>query len=182
MIYEFLDRRPVYDETVFIAPSADLIGDVTLGSQSSVWFSVTIRGDVNWIEIGERTNIQDNSCIHVMHQTGPTQIGDEVTVGHNAMIHGCTLNDRVLVGIHATVLDEAIVESDVIIAAGSLVPPGKTLESGYMYMGSPVKKTRKLTDDEMASIPQYAVNYVKYSRAYQQKDTYDVNPFYEPKD
>jgi len=182
MIYEFLDRRPVYDETVFIAPSADLIGDVTLDSQSSVWFSVTIRGDVNWIEIGERTNIQDNSCIHVMNQTGPTQIGDEVTVGHNAMIHGCTLNDRVLVGIHATVLDEAIVESDVIIAAGSLVPPGKTLESGYMYMGSPVKKTRKLTDDEMASIPQYAANYVKYSRAYQQKDTYDVNPFYEPKD
>ena len=182
MIYEFLDKKPRYDESVFVAPSADLIGDVTLGTQSSVWFNVTIRGDVNWIEIGDRSNIQDNSCIHVMHDTGPTKIGDEVTVGHSAMIHGCTIHDRVLVGIHATVLDEAEIHSDVIIAAGSLVPPGKVLESGYMYMGSPVKKTRKLTDEEIESIPQYAENYVKYSRAYQQKDTYEENPFYTTKE
>lgn len=178
MIYEFLNRSPQYDDSVFIAPSADLIGDVTLGTESSVWFNVTIRGDVNWIEIGDRTNVQDNTCIHVMNQTGPTKIGNEVTIGHSAMIHGCTIHDRVLVGIKAVILDEAVVESDVIIAAGSLVPPGKRLESGYLYMGSPVKQARKLTDEEIASIRQYSQNYVKYMRAYQQKDTYETNPFY----
>ncbi len=182
MIYEFLNRAPEYDDSVFVAPSADIIGDVKLGSESSVWFNVTIRGDVNYIRIGDRSNIQDNSCIHVMHQTGPSIIGNEVTVGHNAMIHGCTIKDRVLVGIHATVLDEAVVESDVIIAAGSLVPPGKKLESGYMYMGSPVKQVRKLTDEELASIPKFAENYVKYQRAYRQVDKYDENPFYKRND
>lgn len=181
MIYEFLNRKPEYDESVFVAPSADIIGDVTLGSESSVWFNTTIRGDVNWIEIGDRSNIQDNCCIHVMNQTGPTKIGDDVTVGHNAMIHGCTIHDRVLIGIHATVLDEAVIESDVIVAAGSLVPPQKRLESGYMYMGSPVKKVRKLTDEEIASLKEQAGHYVKYARAYMQKDTYETNPFYSAK-
>lgn len=178
MIYEFLNKSPRYDDTVFIAPSADIIGDVTIGEESSVWFNVTIRGDVNWIEIGERTNIQDNTSVHVMNQTGPTSIGSDVTVGHNAMIHGCTIHDRVLVGIHATVLDQAVIEPDVIIAAGSLVPPGKTLESGYLYLGSPVKQVRKLTDEEIASIPQNARNYIKYQRAYRQVDKYEINPFY----
>ena len=181
MVYEFLGKSPQFDDTVFVAPSADIIGDVTLGKESSVWFNVTIRGDVNWIEIGDRSNIQDNTCIHVMNQTGPTKIGSEVTIGHSAMIHGCTIEDRVLIGIQSTVLDEAIIESDVILAAGSLVPPGKRLESGFLYMGSPAKKTRELTDDELASISKHADNYVKYSRAYQQKDTYDENPFYKPK-
>lgn len=179
MIYEFLEHKPQFDESVFIAPSADIIGNVSIAAQSSVWFNVTIRGDVNWIEIGEQSNIQDNTCIHVMHDTGPTRIGNQVTVGHNAMIHGCTIHDRVLIGIHATVLDKAVIPSDVIVAAGSLVPPGKELESGYMYMGSPVKKTRPLTDEERESIPGYAANYVKYARAYQQKDTYETNPFYD---
>ncbi|WP_372638865.1 gamma carbonic anhydrase family protein [Fodinibius sp.] len=179
MIYEFLDRKPDYPESVFVAPSADLIGDVTMGEESSAWFNTTIRADVNWIEIGDRTNIQDNASIHVMNQTGPTRIGDEVTIGHNAMVHGCTLHDRVLVGIHATVLDKAIIESDVIVAAGSLVPPGKRLESGYLYMGSPAAQKRKLTDEEIASIKEHSDNYVKYARAYMQKDTYEENPFYE---
>jgi len=181
MIYEFLKCSPDFDESVFVAPSADIIGDVTIGIQSSVWFNVTIRGDVNWIEIGERSNIQDNTCIHVMNQTGPTKIGDEVTVGHSAMIHGCTIHDRVLIGIHTTVLDKAVIESDVIVAAGSLVPPGKRLESGYLYMGSPVKQVRKLTDEEIESIKKHSSNYIKYSRAYRQKDTYSGNPFYTPK-
>lgn len=178
MIYEFLGKSPQFDESNFIAPSADIIGDVILGKESSVWFNVTIRGDVNVIHIGNRSNIQDNTCIHVMNVTAPTIIGDEVTIGHNAMVHGCTIKNRVLVGIHATILDKAVVQSDIIIAAGSLVPPGKVLESGYMYMGSPVKQTRKLTKEEIESIPQYAANYVKYSRAYQQKDRYETNPFY----
>lgn len=179
MIYEFLNAKPDYPESVFIAPSADMIGDVSLGEESSVWFNTTIRGDVNWIDIGQRTNIQDNSCIHVMNQTGPTKIGNDVTIGHNAMVHGCTIHDRVLIGIHATVLDEAIIESDVIVAAGSLVPPGKRLESGYMYMGTPVKQVRKLSDEEIASIRKHADNYVKYARTYMQKDTYETNPFYD---
>lgn len=178
MIYEFLKRTPQFDDTVFVAPSADIIGDVTLGKESSVWFNVTIRGDVNFIQIGDRSNVQDNVCIHVMNQTGPTVIGNEVTIGHGAVVHGCTIKDRVLIGINATILDKVVIEPEVIVAAGTLVPPGKTLESGYMYMGSPAKKARKLTDEELASIPKYAANYVKYSRAYQQKDQYDENPFY----
>jgi len=178
MIYEFLDRTPDYPESVFVAPSADIIGDVTFGEESSVWFNTTIRGDVNWIEIGNQTNIQDNTCIHVMNRTGPTKIGSEVTIGHNAMVHGCTIHDRVLIGIHATILDEVVIGSDVILAAGSLVPPGKRLESGYMYMGSPVQKKRKLTSEEIASIKEHADNYVIYARAYMQKDTYEENPFY----
>lgn len=179
MVYAFLNKEPDFPESVFVAPSADLIGDVTIGEESSVWFNVTIRGDVNWIKVGDRSNIQDNTCIHVMNRTGPTEIGNEVTIGHNAMIHGCTIHDRVLIGIHATVLDEAIIETEVMVAAGSLVPPGKRLESGYLYMGSPVEKKRELSDEEIASTKEHSDHYVKYARVYMQKDTYETNPFYD---
>lgn len=178
MIHEFLNKTPAIHESAFIAQSADIIGDVTIGEESSVWFNVTIRGDVNRIVIGDRSNVQDNVCIHVMHHTGPTFIGNEVTIGHGAIVHGCTINDRVLVGMNVTVLDKAVVQPDVIIAAGSLVPPNKILESGYMYMGSPAKLVRKLSEAEIASIKKYSQNYIKYSRAYTGKDKYDVNPFY----
>lgn len=178
MIYEFLNRSPKFDESVFIAPSADIIGDVSIGRESSVWFNVTIRGDVNRISIGDRTNVQDNVCIHVMNQTGPTEIGNNVTIGHSAVVHGCTVRDRVLIGMNAVILDEAVIETDVMIAAGTLVPPGKTLESGYLYMGSPARKARKLTDAEIKFIEKSAQNYIKYARAYQQKDSYTENPFY----
>ncbi|MFO7847653.1 MAG: gamma carbonic anhydrase family protein [Balneolaceae bacterium] len=178
MIYEFLKKTPQFDDSVFVAPSADIIGDVVLGPESSVWFNTTIRGDVNYIRIGERTNVQDNACIHVMNQTGPTIIGDDVTIGHNAMVHGCTIHNRVLIGIHATILDEAIIPSDVIIAAGTLVPPGKKLQPGHLYMGSPAKIVRKLSVEEIASIKTSAQNYVKYQRTYRQVDTYEENPFY----
>lgn len=182
MVYEFLNRSPQFDDSVFVAPSADIIGDVKIGSNSSVWFNVTIRGDVNWIEIGEKSNIQDNSCIHVTNQTNPTLLGDRVTIGHNATIHGCTIHDRVLVGIQATILDDVIIEPDVMIAAGSLVPPGKKLESGFLYMGTPAKKVRELTDEEIQHIVQNADNYVKYQRTYRQVDKYDENPFYKAKE
>lgn len=182
MIYEFLGRSPQFDDTVFVAPSADIIGDVTIGSESSAWFNVTIRGDVNWIEIGERCNIQDNTCIHVTNQTHPTVLGNDVSIGHNATIHGCTIGNRVLVGIQSTVLDGAVIEDDVMVAAGSLVAPGKTLESGYLYMGSPARKTRKLTAEEIASLKKNAANYVKYQRTYRRVDVYDENPFYIPRD
>ncbi|MEX0769307.1 MAG: gamma carbonic anhydrase family protein [Balneolaceae bacterium] len=179
MIYEFLNNSPSFDDSVFIAPSADIIGEVTIGPESSIWFNATVRGDVNRIKIGSRSNVQDNTCIHVTRQTGPTIVGSNVTIGHNAMIHGCTIHDRVLIGIHATILDKVIIHPDVMVAAGSLVPPGKELESGFLYMGSPVKQLRKLTDKEVESIQKHADNYVKYSRAYQQKDTYEKNPFYD---
>lgn len=178
MIYPFIGKSPTFDESNYIAPSADVIGDVTLGHESSIWFNCTVRGDVNYIEIGDRSNIQDNCCIHVMNQTGPTIIGNEVTIGHGAIIHGCTIKDRVLVGMNAVVLDKAVIEEDVIIAAGSLVTPGKTMPSGYMCMGSPCKPVRKLTEAEIQSIPKYSENYVKYSRVYLGKDTFDENPFY----
>lgn len=178
MIYEFLKRSPRFDDTVFVAPSADVIGDVTLGAESSVWFNTTIRGDVNWIEIGARTNVQDNVCIHVMNQTGPTLIGAGVSIGHNAMVHGCTIHDNVLIGIQSTVLDQAVIESDVVLAAGSLVPPGHILKSGWMYMGSPAKPVRELTPRELQMIRETAEHYVAYSRAYRQIDRYEENPFY----
>lgn len=178
MISSFLGKQPQISESAFIVESADIIGDVTVGEQTSVWFNVTIRGDVNWIRIGDRSNVQDNVCIHVMNQTGPTLIGDEVTIGHGAVVHGCTINDRVLIGINTTILDKAVIESDVIIAAGSLVPPNKKLESGFLYMGSPAKPVRKLSKEEVESIKKYSQNYVKYSRAYSGEDVYDVNPFY----
>ncbi len=179
MIYEFLNARPQIDDTCFIAPSADIIGDVTLGSESSVWFNATVRGDVNYIEVGRRSNIQDNACIHVTNQTGPTIIGNQVTIGHSAVIHGCTIGDRVLVGIHSTILDQAVIEPDCMIAAGSLVSPGKQMPSGYLCMGIPAKPVRKLTDEELESLVTSSDNYVKYLRTYQQKDTYDSNPFYK---
>lgn len=178
MILEFLGKFPSIQKSAHVADSADIIGDVVIGEESSVWFNVTIRGDVNKIRIGDRSNVQDNVCIHVMNQTGPTLIGNEVTIGHGAVVHGCTIKDRVLVGINATILDKAVIESDVIVAAGTLVPPNKTLESGYLYMGSPAKATRKLSEAEIESIRKYSQNYVKYSRAYQGKDEYEVNPFY----
>lgn len=181
MIYQFLDKTPQFDDSVFVAPSADLIGDVSLGEESSVWFNATLRGDVNWIRLGRRTNVQDNVCIHVTRKSCPTQIGDRVTIGHSAMLHGCTVHDRVLVGIQSTILDRAEIEPDCVIAAGSLVPPGKRLQSGYLYMGSPVRQVRELSDEERKSILEYADNYVTYSRAYKQVDTYDSNPFYDPK-
>lgn len=180
MMYAFLEHSPVFDDTNFIAPSADIIGNVVLGTESSIWFNCTVRGDVNWIRIGARSNVQDNTCIHVTNRTHPTLIGDQVTIGHAAMIHGCEIRNRVLIGIKAVVLDGAVIESDCIIAAGSLVTPGKTMPSGWMCMGSPCKPVRKLTDDEVASIVRYSDNYVAYSRAYQRKDVYPANPWMSP--
>lgn len=179
MLHSFIGKSPFLTGENFIAHSADLIGEVHIGKQSSVWFNSTVRGDVNRIHIGERSNIQDNTCIHVMNRTGPTFIGNQVTIGHNCMIHGCTIHDRVLVGIQSTILDKATIESDVFIGAGSLVPPGKTLESGFLYLGSPVKAVRRLSDEEIASILDYSDHYVKYARAYLGLDEHNTNPFYD---
>lgn len=158
---------PQLGERAFVDASAVVIGDVEIGEDSSVWPLTVIRGDMHRIRIGKRTSVQDGSVLHITH-AGPFNpdgfpliIGDEVTIGHKVMLHGCTLGSRILVGMGSTVMDGAVVEDEVIIGAGSLVPPGKVLESGYLYVGSPVKQGRPLTDKERNFFSYTAGNYVK---------------------
>ncbi|SEG57831.1 gamma carbonic anhydrase family protein [Vibrio hangzhouensis] len=163
---------PQLDDSVYIDETSVIVGDVRLGKDASVWPLVAARGDVNHIIIGDRTNIQDNSVLHVTHKNAenpegyPLIIGSDVTIGHKVMLHGCTIKDRVLVGMGSIVLDGAIIESDVMIGAGSLVPPNKKLESGYLYVGSPVKQARPLTDKERAFLVRSANNYVQNKNDY----------------
>lgn len=163
---------PTVGENVMIDPSSVVIGNTTLGADVSIWPLVTIRGDVHRIEIGARSNIQDGSVLHVTHcstsnpQGNPLIIGEEVTVGHKAMLHGCTIGNRVLVGMGSILLDGAIVEDDVMIGAGSLVPPGKRLQRGHLYLGSPVKQIRPLTPEEIEGLRYSANNYVKWKNDY----------------
>ena len=163
---------PTYDNSVYIDESSVLVGDISLGKDSSVWPLVAARGDVNYIRIGDRTNIQDGSVLHLTRASKsnpdgyPLIIGDDVTVGHKVMLHGCQLGNRILVGMGAIVMDNAIVEDDVIIGGGSLVPPNKRLESGYLYVGSPVKQARPLTEQERAFLKVSADNYVQLKDEY----------------
>ena len=157
---------PTLANGVYIDPSCVLVGDIRLDDDTSIWPLVAARGDVNFIRIGKRSNVQDGSVLHVSRKSAanpngyPLLIGDDVTVGHKAMLHGCQIGDRVLVGMGAIILDGAIVEDDVIIGGGSLVPPNKKLESGYLYVGSPIKQARRLTEQERAFLKISADNYV----------------------
>lgn len=166
-IRTYQGTTPMLADRVFVDASAVVIGDVAIGEDSSVWPLTVIRGDMHRIRIGKRTSVQDGSVLHITH-AGPFNpdgfpliIGDEVTIGHKVMLHGCTLGSRILVGMGSTVMDGAVVEDEVIIGAGSLVPPGKVLESGYLYVGSPVKQARPLTDKERNFFSYTAGNYVK---------------------
>lgn len=166
-IRTYQKATPQLGERAFVDASAVVIGDVVLGEDSSVWPMTVIRGDMHRIRIGARTSVQDGSVLHITH-AGPFNpdgypliIGDEVTVGHKVTLHGCTLGNRILVGMGSIVMDGAVVEDEVIIGAGSLVPPGKRLESGYLYVGSPVKQARALTDKERNFFSYTAGNYVK---------------------
>lgn len=158
--------QPKIGINTYVDDSAVIVGQLYLGKDSSIWPLVAARGDVNYIQIGERTNIQDGSVLHVTRKSEslpdgyPLIIGDDVTVGHKAMLHGCKLGNRVLVGMGAIIMDNAIVEDDVIIGGGSLVPPNKKLESGYLYVGSPIKQARPLTEQERAFLKISADNYV----------------------
>ena len=178
MIRAFLGVYPKYDESNFIAPSADIIGDVHLGRETSIWYNTTIRGDVHRIRIGDYSNIQDNSVVHVTHETAPTTIGDYVTVGHGAIAHGCTIKDRVLVGMGSIILDHAVIGEDSIIGANSLVTARTVVPPRSMVLGSPAKVVRSLTDEEIETIMYYANNYVRYSAVYRGQDTPESNPFY----
>lgn len=165
-------KYPKYASSTYIDRSSVLVGDIEIGKDSSIWPLVAARGDVNHIRIGERTNIQDGSVLHVT-RTNPEApdgyallIGDDVTVGHKVMLHGCTLHNRILVGMGAIVMDGAVVEDDVIIGAGSLVPPNKHLVSGYLYVGSPVKQARPLHQAERDFLAKSAENYVQLKNEY----------------
>src|SRR6218665_2030399 len=164
--------RPQLDESVFVDPTAVIIGDVVLGRDSSVWPYAIIRGDMHRIRIGERVSVQDGSVLHITHASNynpdgyPLTIGNDVTIGHQATLHGCTVHDRVLIGMKAMVMDGAVVESEVIVGAGAVVPPGKVLASGFVYMGSPAKPVRPITEKERSYFTYTAANYAKLKNEY----------------
>jgi carbonic anhydrase/acetyltransferase-like protein (isoleucine patch superfamily) len=159
-------RMPVVHPSVFVDESAQVIGDVDIGADSSVWMNAVIRGDVNRIRIGQRTNVQDASVIHVMHDTHPTSVGDDVTVGHGAIVHGCTVGHRVLVGMGSILLNGATIGEDTIIAAGSLVTEGFVVPPRSLVMGAPARVRRGLRDDEVRFVLESAASYVRYRLDY----------------
>jgi carbonic anhydrase/acetyltransferase-like protein (isoleucine patch superfamily) len=166
MIREFKDIKPELDASVFHVESAEIIGDVVIGEHSSIWFNTVIRGDVNAIRIGARTNIQDGTVVHVTHKKHPTWIGDDVTVGHNVTLHGCRIGNRCLIGMGAVVMDGVVIGDDAMIAAGALVVPGTEVPSGTLFAGSPARLKRQLSETEIVALKQSAANYLGYVEAY----------------
>ncbi|MGO1310633.1 MAG: gamma carbonic anhydrase family protein [Kluyvera intermedia] len=177
VLRRYKDLFPVIGDRVMIDASSVIVGDVRLADDVSIWPLVAARGDVNYIQIGARSNIQDGSVLHVTHtsaknlQGNPLIVGEDVTVGHKVMLHGCTIGNRVLVGMGSILLDGVIVEDDVMIGAGSLVPQHKRLESGYLYLGSPVKQIRPLKEAELEGLRYSANNYVKWKDDYLSQDS-----------
>ena len=166
MIKPYRGVLPTIASSAFIEDTAVIIGDVAIHPESSVWFNTVIRGDVHYIRIGHRTNIQDLSLLHVTHDLYPLVIGDDVTVGHHVVLHGCTIHDRVLIGIGSIVMDGATIEEDCIIGAGSLITKGTVIPSHSLALGSPARVKRPLSEKELAWIKESANNYVRYARQY----------------
>src|SRR5512138_2399525 len=162
-------KAPRVAASAWLAETTVVTGDVEIGEESSIWFGTVIRGDVNTVRIGARTNIQDQCVVHVTGKTHPTAIGDDVTVGHRAVLHGCTVHDRCLVGIGAVVLDGAVVGPDAMIGAGALVAPGMVVPPGTLALGAPAKVKRDLTPDEVAFLLTSAANYARYAGQYRQE-------------
>ena len=175
-IRSFVDHNPTLGDRAYVDPSAQVIGNVVLGDDTSIWPLVVVRGDVNKIRIGHRSNIQDGSVIHVSRPSASnpegyaTTVGEDVVVGHKVMLHGCTIGDRVLIGMSSIILDGVTIEDEVVVGAGSLIPPGKTLESGYLYLGSPVRQVRPLTDAERENFRTGAAGYVALKNQYLDSD------------
>jgi len=165
-ILPYKNILPTLGKNVFIAQGATVIGDVHIGSESNVWFGCVIRGDVNIIRIGERTNIQDGTVIHVTRKTGPTIIGSGITIGHSVLLHACTLEDDCFIGMHSTLMDGVVVESGGWVAAGALVPPGKRIPKGQIWAGNPARYLRDLTPEEISFIPVSSRNYVELAKDY----------------
>ncbi len=173
MIHSFQNRTPQIDPSSYIAPSADVIGDATIGADCSIWFGTVIRADVHYIKIGNRTSIQDLSMVHVTHHKlddrsdgHPTIIGDDVTVGHRVMLHGCTIKNACLIGMSATILDGAVIGEESIVGAGALVTKNKVFPPRSLILGSPAKFVRELTSDEIAELYGSASRYVRFKDEY----------------
>ncbi len=166
MIKPYRGVTPTIADTVFIEDTAVIVGDVVIESESSVWFHSVVRGDVNYIRIGHRTNIQDLSLLHVTHDTYPLIIGDDVTVGHHVVLHGCTLHNRVLIGMGAVLMDGVVVGDDCIIGAGALVTEHTKIPPGSLVIGAPARVKRPLRDTEITWLKESAQNYVRYARSY----------------
>lgn len=171
-IRSFQNKTPVLGNNVFVDDAAVVIGDVTIGEDSSIWPCAVIRGDMHKISIGKRTNVQDGCALHTTHdstynpQGFPLTIGDDVTIGHNATLHGCKIYDQVLIGMGAVIMDGAVIESQVLVAAGAVVPPGAFLESGFLYKGNPAQQARPLTENEINFFLYSANNYVNLKNQY----------------
>ncbi|SEP89856.1 Carbonic anhydrase or acetyltransferase, isoleucine patch superfamily [Solimonas aquatica] len=174
MIRAYLGTQPQLAAGVYVDPQAAVIGAVRLGEDASVWPFASVRGDVHRIEIGARTNVQDNAVLHVTHDGPyspggvPLLIGEDVTIGHGVILHACTVGDRCLIGMGSIVLDRAVIEDEVLLAAGSTVPPGKRLESGWLYRGAPATQARRLSESEIAHFRYSAAHYVKIKNHYLQ--------------
>ena len=166
LIRGFGGKRPAVDGSAFVADTACLVGDVTVGARSSIWFGAVLRGDVFHIRVGEETSIQDNSVIHVTHDQYATSVGNRVTVGHGVTLHGCTVGDSCIVGMGATILDQAIIGDRCIVGAGALVTPGTKIPAGHLAVGSPARPKRALTDEELAWLDASALHYVELARRY----------------
>jgi carbonic anhydrase/acetyltransferase-like protein (isoleucine patch superfamily) len=166
MLRPYKGRLPRVHATAYVDQSAQVIGDVDVGEESSVWMNAVVRGDVHWIRIGARSNVQDGTVVHVMNRTHPTTIGDDVTIGHAAIVHGCSLGDRVLVGMGAVLLNGATVADDSIVAAGALLTEESRFPARSLIMGSPARVKRPLTDGEVASILEFSGRYVAYRLDY----------------
>ncbi len=166
MIRPYRGRTPQIAATAYVDPAAVVIGDVTLGEHSSVWPCAVIRGDVHWIRIGARTNIQDGSVLHVMRDEYPLSIGDGVTVGHGVVLHGCTIESRCLIGMGSIILNGARIGAGSIVAAGTLVPTNAVVAPGSLFMGHPGKFVRALTAADLETIDAYATRYVEYKETY----------------
>lgn len=170
----FDGTHPDIDPSAWIDETALILGEVRIGAESSIWPKVVVRGDIQKIAIGDRSNIQDGSVLHVSHDSeflpggAPLLVGDEVTVGHNVILHGCELRDRCLIGMGSIVMDRTVVQSHVVLGAGSVVPGGKVLESGYLYVGSPARRVRSLTDQELDYFEYSAQHYVRLARRHRQ--------------
>ncbi len=161
---------PKQGKDCWFAENATIVGDVTMGDQCTVWFNAVIRGDVNYIKIGNRTNIQDNATIHCTFEKFPTTIGSDVSIGHNAIVHGCTLEDQVLIGMGSMVMDGAVVKTGAIVAAGAVVLEGTIVEENSIYAGVPAKKVKTVEGKNREMLLRIAGNYLKYSKWFQDED------------
>lgn len=166
LVLPFGDRHPAIAPDAFVAPNATVIGDTEIGARSSIWFGCVLRGDVNSIRVGSDTNIQDGTVVHVTRAKFGTVIGSGVTVGHLALIHGCTLEDHAFVGMQATVMDGCVIESEGMLAAGALLTPGKRIASGELWAGRPAKLMRRLDTDELRNIHETAAHYARLAATY----------------